>query len=139
MMCPNFIYWILQVLKDSKVSKSLINQGLLACFLNCYCYRHSDRGVVTCADESHHFYASGTFAIASGWIALAQKPCRISLFDIFASQNLYSLNTSFSVLLNALYRVLRLSYIGLWINSKVVCNFLLRNLIRLLTLISLIY
>ena len=25
MMCPNFIYWILQVLKDSKVSKSLIN------------------------------------------------------------------------------------------------------------------
>ena len=107
MMCPNFIYWILQVLKDSKVSKSLINQGLLIRFLNRNgnCYSHTDHGVVTGADQTHHLYASGALAIASGWVALAPKPCRISLFDIFALQNLYSLNTSFSVLLNALYRV----------------------------------
>jgi len=56
---------------------------------------YSYHGVVTCADHTHHLYASGALAIASGWKALAQKPCRISLFDIFALQNLYSLNTSF--------------------------------------------
>ena len=27
-MCPNFIYWILQVLKDPKASKSLENQAI---------------------------------------------------------------------------------------------------------------
>ena len=45
-MCPNFIYWILQVLKDPKVSKSLINQGLLASFLNGNGNRdgHTDHG-----------------------------------------------------------------------------------------------
>ena len=55
-MCPNFIYWILQVLKDPKVSKSLINQGLLGSFLNGYSHRnsHTDHGVVTCADQTHH-------------------------------------------------------------------------------------
>ena len=30
MMCPNFIYLMLQVPKDSKASKILTNQGLLA-------------------------------------------------------------------------------------------------------------
>ena len=59
MMCPNFIYWILQALKDQKVSKSLINQGLLACLFNCNgnCNSHTNHGVVTCADETHHLYA----------------------------------------------------------------------------------
>ena len=42
-MCPIFIYWILQVLRDPKVSKSLANQGLLACLFdsNCHCYCHA--------------------------------------------------------------------------------------------------
>jgi hypothetical protein len=55
-MCPNFIYWILQVLK---ALESLMNQELLARFLNrySYCYRHSYHGVVACADETHHLYA----------------------------------------------------------------------------------
>ena len=73
------------------------NQDLFACFFNSNSNRngHTNHGVVTCADESHHLYASGASAIASGWIAIAQKPCHISLFDILASQNLYPLNTSF--------------------------------------------
>ena len=33
-MCPHFIYWILQVLKDPNVSKNLTNQGLLACLFD---------------------------------------------------------------------------------------------------------
>ena len=37
MMCPNFIYWILEVLKVPKVSKSLINQGLLARLFDSNC------------------------------------------------------------------------------------------------------
>ena len=63
MMCPNFIWLILQVLKDLKVSKSLINQELLACFLNSYSYcdRHSDHGVVTCTDQTHHLFAVDAF------------------------------------------------------------------------------
>ena len=58
-MCPNFIYWILQVLKDPKVSKSLINQGLLACLFdsNCNSNRHAYHGVVTSADQAHHLVA----------------------------------------------------------------------------------
>ena len=58
-MCPNFIYWILQVLKDPKASKSLINQGLLACLFdsNCNSNSHTNHGVVTCADETHHLFA----------------------------------------------------------------------------------
>ena len=57
-MCPNYIYWILQVLKDSKASKSLTYQGLLACFFdsNCNSNCHTNHGVVTCADKAHHFY-----------------------------------------------------------------------------------
>ena len=52
MMCPNFIYWILQVLKDPKVSKSLINQGLLACLFDSNCngnmsYRNDGCGVAS--------------------------------------------------------------------------------------------
>ena len=37
-------------------SKTLINQGLLASFLNSYSYSHghTNHGVVTCADETHH-------------------------------------------------------------------------------------
>ena len=37
MMCPNFIYWILQVLKALKPSKSLEIQGLLARFFDSTC------------------------------------------------------------------------------------------------------
>ncbi len=38
--------------------KGLINQGLLACFLdsNSYGYGHTNHGVVTCADETHHLF-----------------------------------------------------------------------------------
>ena len=59
MMCPNFIYWILQVLKDPKVSKSLINQGLLASLFdsNSHSDSHTNHGVVTCADQAHHLIA----------------------------------------------------------------------------------
>ena len=46
-------------MKIKKVSKSLINQGLFACLFdsNCYSYGHTNHGVVTCADETHHFDA----------------------------------------------------------------------------------
>ena len=40
-MCPNFIYWILQVLKALKASKSLINQELLACLFDSNYDRYS--------------------------------------------------------------------------------------------------
>ena len=72
MMCPNFIYWILQVLKDTKVSKSLENQGLLARLFdsNCNSNSHTNHGVVTCAERisqlplihsmiSIHFFMEG--------------------------------------------------------------------------------
>ena len=42
-------------------SKSLINQGLFACFLNSNSNRngHTNHRVVTCSNESHHLYVSG--------------------------------------------------------------------------------
>ena len=42
-----------------KALKSLINQGLLACLFdsNCNCDRHTNHGVVTCSNESHHLCA----------------------------------------------------------------------------------
>ena len=82
-MCPNFIYWILQVLKDPKVSKSLENQGLLARFLNCYSYSnsHTNHGVVTCADETHHFFAVEAFGeLQSG--RLSEKSYYIRLKEL---------------------------------------------------------
>ena len=41
-----------------KSMKSRENQQLLACLFdsNSNCNSHSNHGVVTCADESHHFY-----------------------------------------------------------------------------------
>ena len=63
MMCPNFIWLILQILKDLKVSKSLINQELLASLFdsNRNSNGHTNHGVVTCADETHHFVAVDAF------------------------------------------------------------------------------
>ena len=51
MMCPNFIYLILQVLEGPKVSKILINHGLFACLFNCNSNRNSHKNlrIVTCA------------------------------------------------------------------------------------------
>ena len=59
MMCPIFI-WFAKVffwLPFLFQKKS----NLLASFLNCYSYgySHTNHGVVTCADETHHFYVSG--------------------------------------------------------------------------------
>ena len=63
MMCPNFIYLILQVLKDQKASKSLENQGLLARLFdsNGNCNSHTNHGVVTGSDETHHLCAAVSF------------------------------------------------------------------------------
>ena len=54
-----------KLLKAPKVSK--IKQ-LLVALLDCNSdrNRHAYHGVVTCADEAHHLYASGALAIASG-------------------------------------------------------------------------
>jgi len=43
--------------------ESLANQGLLGCFLDRYgyCYRHTNHGVVTCADQTHHLCALVSF------------------------------------------------------------------------------
>ena len=43
--------------------ETLENQGLLACFFdsNCNCNSHTNHGVVTCADESHHHCELGSF------------------------------------------------------------------------------
>ena len=53
---------------SGKCPKALKIKGLLACFLNCYSYgySHSDHGVVTCANETHHLYASVALAFSSG-------------------------------------------------------------------------
>ena len=114
MMCPNFIYWILQVLKDSKVSKSLTNQELLACFLNSNCNSnsHTNHGVVTCADETHHLCAVGEGEGHRENHDMVKNPCHIRLFQSVYIVEFFSLSTSFSVLLNALYRVLGLSYMA---------------------------
>ena len=100
MMCPNFIYWILQVLKDSKVSKSLINQGLLACLFdsNRYSNGHTNHGVVTGADEAHHLYALDPSLTHGGVI----KPYKTSLFSF----KILPSNTSFAYFLKTLYRIL---------------------------------
>ena len=42
---------------------------------------HTDHRVVTSSDENYHFDASVALAIASGWNAIAKKPCHISLFQ----------------------------------------------------------
>ena len=60
-MCPTFLYCFLLVpflfQKKSKLLASLFDRNRNS---------HTDHGVVTCADEFHHLYASGAFAIASG-------------------------------------------------------------------------
>ena len=75
MMCPNFIYWILQVLKDPKASKALkIKDYLLASSIatataTCHLKQPavvSSHGVVTGSNETHHLFAVDAFAIASG-------------------------------------------------------------------------
>ena len=51
------------MLKHLKKSmKSRKNQQLLACLFdsNCNCNSHTNHGVVTCADETHHFFAVDT-------------------------------------------------------------------------------
>ena len=100
MMCPNFIYWILQVLKDSKASKSLINQGLLRSLFDSYSYGygHTNHGVVTCADETHHLYALVPLLTWRG----KRKPYKTSLFSF----KILPSNTSFAYFLKTLYRIL---------------------------------
>ena len=39
--------------------KSRENQQLLACLFDSNCNSHTNHGVVTCADETHHLYVSG--------------------------------------------------------------------------------
>ena len=67
MMCPTFLFMICR--GHSRMPRgrfvndpyeSLMDQGLLACFLNGNGNRngHTDHGVVTCADETHHLDAS---------------------------------------------------------------------------------
>ena len=48
--------------------ETLENRELLAGLFdsNCNSNGHTNHGVVTCADESHHLYASGALGIASG-------------------------------------------------------------------------
>ena len=89
MMCPTFFNFVgafierprANTVRPYEASKNLINQGLLQRLFDRNRNRngHSHHGVVTCADESHHLDASVAFAIASGWKAAAQKPCRISV------------------------------------------------------------
>ena len=66
MMCPNFIYWILQVLKDPKASKSLkIKDYLEASSIatataTCHLKKPavvSSHGGVTGSNETHHLFA----------------------------------------------------------------------------------
>ena len=44
-----------------KSMKSRENQQLLACLFdsNCNCNSHTNHGVVTCADQTHHLYVGG--------------------------------------------------------------------------------
>ena len=42
-----------------------MSQGLLRSLFDSNRNSHTNHGVVTCADESHHLYASGASAIAS--------------------------------------------------------------------------
>jgi hypothetical protein len=54
--------------------KSRKNQQLLACFLNrnSNSYGHTNRGVVTSADQTHHLYSLVNFEKASAWEALQE-------------------------------------------------------------------
>ena len=79
---------------------------LLTCFLdgNGNSHGHTDHGVVACADEAHHLDAIRAFAEFRGE-RLGLQALRCKPFAIIALQNLVTPNTSFSVLLIALYRV----------------------------------
>ena len=99
---------------NQKISKSLINQGLLSSFLysNCNSNSHTNHGVVTCTDETHHLCALVNLEEHQDII----RPYKISLLNckILAS------NTSYSVFLKTLYRVLMLLYT---VFIKFSCNF----------------
>ncbi len=60
MMCPIYFYKVF--------SNKKLQSGLLKAFLdsNCNSNSHTNHGVVTCADETHHFYVKvpiGTFGL----------------------------------------------------------------------------
>ena len=66
--CENSIYCrkaAIRYKKDEFQTKSVffdaINQGLLACLFDSHgnCHGHTNHGVVTCADETHHLYKFG--------------------------------------------------------------------------------
>ena len=97
---------------EKSTSFFLLNCKLLACLFDSHSHGngHTNHGVVTSADEAHHLNASGLQPQLRGE-SLGLQALRCKPFTIIALQNLYTLNTSFSVLLNALYRVLMCSYI----------------------------
>ena len=71
MMCPNFICLILQDLKDPKVSKSLINQGLLACLFDSNCNSNMSSGMtggVTTYQESSSYVEASSIATATATV-----------------------------------------------------------------------
>ena len=63
MMCPTFILFDFVGAFFERPYKSLIDQDLLASLFdsNCNSNGHTDHGVVTCADQAHHFGAAVSF------------------------------------------------------------------------------
>ena len=80
--------------------------SLFRSFFNCNSdrNRHTNHGVVAGADEAHHLYAIRALAELRGE-SLGLQALRCKPFEDNALQNHITLNTSFSVLLIALYRV----------------------------------
>jgi len=80
--------------------ETLENQGLLASLFDSNGNRngHTNHGVVTCADQTHHLNA----LVPSLTHGVVKKPYKIS----FLSCKILAPNTSYSIFLKTLYRIL---------------------------------
>ena len=98
---------------------------LLACLFdsNCNSNSHTNHGVVTCADQTHHFGVVRVWGREERFSIFSKKSCNVRSFcDIILVKSLLP-NTSFESLLNALYRVLRCLRTGQGICLRKSCGF----------------
>ena len=102
MMCP--ILLLLNFRKKTfynalvKPQKALKIKGLLRSLFdsNCNSNSHTNHGVVTCADETHHFCASAQFPIFQHIIALYPSLGTHTLFRSLHCKNLFNEHIVFS-------------------------------------------
>ena len=72
--------------------------GLLACLFdsNCNSYGHTDHGVVTCADEAHHFYALESWRQPFWCIATSKSLARYAFLPFWICKILFAEHIVFS-------------------------------------------